>query len=144
MWPSLVDLKLRVLASPSGAAVAAHVRPSLALNWRVIGSQFWPKAYLCLCGATQAELESVKEARDEFEYQLRVESAYRHEKTYAEPMRKLREREAAKRKRDAEKRAAKRQRGELICVKCKKAPVMDGLNSHDFCTMCANLEDSRY
>ena len=86
----------------------------------------------------------MKEARDEFEYVQRVESAQWQQDTYAEPMRKLREREVAKRKREAEKRAVKRQRGELVCVKCKKAPVMEGVDSHDFCAMCANLEDSRY
>ena len=84
----------------------------------------------------------MKEAHDEFQYVRNEEEAQRQQRTYAEPMRKLRERETAKRKREAEKRAAKRQRGELICVKCKKAPVMEGLDSRDYCASCAHNSEA--
>ena len=82
-------------------------RGSLSFSGRRVdcgsGVRACPLFCVPLRGADQdsfIQLERVKEARDEFEYVQRIESAAWQQDTYAEPMRKLREREVAKRKRD--------------------------------------------
>ena len=113
-------------------SVTVSCKPSLALQPRACGWQFWPTAYLCLCDATPDEARMVKVILDDYDHLKRMETQERRRLQWIE--------HEAQRKRQAERaqasRAKKRERGELICVTCKVAPVEEGADDHDYCVKC--------
>jgi hypothetical protein len=113
--PPRVELRLSLRPDATvGASVEAFPQKLLEPSRGSAATQYWGRTFLCVCDASLAEVELVRDARDDYIFFEDIASSAWHRKNYLEP---LWEKERCAK----ERRERKRERGEeLTCGVCKR------------------------